>query len=212
MATTGLKHPVFSPIISRQPGQIPTYGAGFVIGKGIKADVTITSVEGKLYGDDSLIEYASKIQGGTISFGVDEISHDNRVTMFGNTKSTSGSSTVLIKGVNDTPQHGGFGYYKTKVIDGVKKYEAKWFYDTVFKEGNDSAETANDNINFSTVECEGTILPVVGLDNDSYLEESIFTLESQAITWLHTKANITGAAAASVASASAPATTTTKNS
>ena len=64
-------------------------------------------------------------------------------------------------------------YYKTKKIDGVRKYEVKWMYDVVFHETNDNAETANENVNFQTVEFTGEILPIIGLGNDDWCEEQL---------------------------------------
>lgn len=192
MATIGIKHPVFAPITSQTSGSKPTYSTGIVLGKAIKADVTLNFAEGTLYADDSLAEYASKFQNGTITFGVDELTDAKKATLFGYTLDSTGGSTVLKKGAKDVAPHGGFGYYKTLQVDGVKKYQAKWFLDTVFRENGDSAETGGENINFQTTEIAGTIMPVIGYRNDDYVEEQTFTTESAAITWLHSNANITG--------------------
>ena len=66
MATTGIKHPVFAPITARNTGAKPTYGTGILVAKATKADITINTAEGKLYADDSLAEYDSKFQSGTL--------------------------------------------------------------------------------------------------------------------------------------------------
>lgn len=192
MATTGIKHPVFAPITARNAGAKPTYGTGILIGKATKADITINTAEGKLYADDALAEYDSKFQSGTVTFGVDELTPTKKAALFGYTLDASGGTTVLKKGATDVAPHGGFGYYKTKKIDGVRKYEVKWMYDVVFRETNDNAETANENVNFQTPEISGEILPVIGLGNDDWCEEQICDTESAAQTVLHTLANISG--------------------
>lgn len=205
MATIGIKHPVFAPITALNEGAKPTYGDGFVVGKAIKADVSIQTAEGTLYADDAVAEYASQFQSGTISFEADDISDVNRCAMFGYTKVTaSGGKSGLKKGALDEAPHGGFGYYKTKVKNGVKLYKAYWFYNTIFSETSDSAETKNDSITFQTISCEGKILPVVGFGNNEYCEECTCSTEADAKTWLHTMAGISGVA---TASASAPAST-----
>lgn len=211
MATIGIKHPVFAPISAFNSGAKPTYDAGFVVCKAIKADLTITTAEGTLYADDAIAEYASKVKGASISFEGDEISDNNRCAMFGYTKvNASGGKSGLKRGALDTPVHGGFGYYKTKTVNNVTMYRAMWFYNAVFTETSDSAETDTENINFQTTTIEGKALPVIGFEKDLIIEEATFSSESEALTWLHTMANISGVATASVASASAPATTSNK--
>ena len=210
MASIGLKHPVFSPITRMNDNAMPTYGTGFVIGKAVKADLTINTIEGSLYADDALAEYASQFQNGSISAEVDEISDNNKVTMFGYKKVTgSGGTSGIKKGAKNETVHGGFGYYKTKVVNGTNFYRATWFFDTVFHETGESNETKGENITFSTTAFEGTILPVFGLGDDDWVEETMFSTEAEAISWLHTRAGISGGV--SVASASAPATTSAKN-
>ena len=205
MATTGIKHPVFAPITSRPAGAKPVYGTGILIGKAIKVDITINTAEGKLYADDSLAEYDSKFQSGSIAAGVDELTPAKKAALFGYTIDSSSGKQVLKKGASDVAPHGGFGYYKTKKIDGVRKYEVKWMYDTVFHETNDNAETANENVNFQTTEFAGEILPIIGLGNDDWCEEQICDTVAAAETALHTYANITGTP--SLRSASAPSNT-----
>lgn len=208
MATIGIKHPVYAPITTYNAGSKPTYGTGFVVGKAIKADITISTVEGKLYGDDALCEYDSQVSDISIGFETDEINDLNRATMFGyNALSATGGSGVTM-GVKDTPAHGGFGYYKTKVVNGVKKYTAKWFLDTVLHETGESNETKGDNINFQTVSCEGKALPIIGLSNDTFCEEVTFTTESAAVSWLNGLANIASVAVQSASSGSSGTSTT----
>lgn len=192
MATTGIKHPVFAPITARNTGAKPTYGTGILLGKATKADITINTAEGKLYADDALAEYDSKFQSGTVALGVDELTPAKKAALFGYTLDATGGKTVLKKGASDVAPHGGFGYYKTKKIDGVRKYEVKWMYDVVFRETNDNAETANENVNFQTPEISGEILPVIGLGNDDWCEEQICDTPEAAETALHILANISG--------------------
>ena len=208
MATIGLKHPVFAPITSFNEAAKPTYGSGFVVGKAVKANVTVSTTEGKLYADDSLAEYASQISDVSIGFETDDISDNNKCSMFGYTKVTSsGGKSGLKKGALDDDVHGGFGYYKTKVKNGTNFYCATWYYDTIFHETGESSETKGDNVNFQTISCEGKALPIIGFGNNDYCEETTFTTEAEAISWLHTNANISGA---STTSASAPSTTSNK--
>ena len=194
MATIGIKHPVYAVISSFPDGAKPTYNpseAG-VLGKATRADVTLNFAEGSLYADDALAEYATKFQNGTITAGFDELTPQKYADILGYRIDATGGSNILRKGAKDTSPYCGFGYYKTKVIDGVKKFQAKVFYKVMFRESGDNAETAAENINFQTLELGATILPVTGFNEDDYSEEQIFTTESAAITYLHTVFGITG--------------------
>lgn len=205
MASIGLKHPVFAPIKQYNTGAIPTYEGGTVVGKAVKADITYTTIEGVLYADDAIAEYDRKIQGVDISFEVDDMADMVKKTVFGYRLSTgSGYSSGVVMGANDETVHGGFGYYKTKVVNKTKFFVARWFYDTVFAETGESNETKGEGITFQTTSVEGKALPVIGCGHDDFYETATFSTESDAISWLHSKAGISGV---SVASASAPAAT-----
>ncbi|MBP0962093.1 MAG: hypothetical protein J5864_08110 [Oscillospiraceae bacterium] len=206
MATIGIKHPVYAVISAMNANAKPTYNASKsgILGKATKADVTLNFAEGSLYADDALAEYATKFQNGTISAGFDELTPQKYADLLGYRIDSTGGTSILRKGAKDSAPHVGFGYYKTKMIDGVKKYQAKVFYNCVFKESGDNAETATDSINFQTVELAATILPVIGFNEDDYTEEQIFTSESAAVTYLHSALGITG----TPSTRSAPAETT----
>lgn len=211
MAQIGLKYLVFAPITQYNEEAAPTYGAGFVVGKAIKADLTLNFAEGKLYADDVLAEYSSQYQDGTIAVGVDEIEDEQRAAMFGYKIETESGTPVLKRGAKSIPVHGGFGYYKTHVKNKVNKYISYWFLDTCFKDASESAATKADSITFNTPEITGTILPIEGYGEDLYLEQATFDTEEAAKTWLKTKANIASARMVSVQS-TAPVTTTSTTS
>ena len=191
MASIGLKMPVFAPIDGEiEEGVRPEYKSGFVVGKAIKADVTINYAEATLYADDILAESDSSFQNGTIDVGVDEITHEIHSKLFGSKIVEVDGISELHAGAKNVSPHGGFGYYKTKVINKKTGYLAKWFLDVQFKPGNDSSETKGDSTSFVTPEFSGTIFSVPGFEEDTYVEEAFFNTESEAKTWLKSKANI----------------------
>ena len=192
MAATGLKYPVYGIITKFNDGAAPTYSTPGVIGKAIKADVTFNSAEGKLYADDALAEYASKFTDGSIVLGIDDITEAKKAALLGYTLNAVSGSNKLIMGAADVAPHVGIGYYKTHMIDGVRKYRTYFFYDVVFRETGDSSETANESITFSTPEITGTILPVQGYGKDNYAEIMTFDSEASAKTHLHELVGITG--------------------
>lgn len=204
MAATGLKYPVYGIITRFNDGASPTYGTPGVIGKAIKADVTFNSAEGKLYADDALAEYASKFTDGSIVLGVDEITEAKKAALLGYTLTAVSGSNKLIMGASDVAPHVGLGYYKTLMIDGVRKYRTFFFYDVVFHETGDSSESANESITFSTPEITGTIIPVNGFGKDNFAEIMTFDSEASAKTHLNELLGITGTPSAR----SAPSETT----
>ena len=192
MAATGLKYPVYGIITRFNDGAAPTYSTPCVIGKAIKADVTFNSAEGKLYADDALAEYASKFTDGSIVLGVDDIPEAKKAAILGYTLSAASGSNKLIMGAADVAPHVGLGYFKTHMIDGVRKYRTYFYYDVVFRETGDSSETANESITFSTPEITGTIIPVNGFGKDNFAEIMTFDTEAGAKTHLNELLGITG--------------------
>lgn len=191
MASIGLKYPVFAPLDGEiVEGTRPEYGTGFVVGKAIKADVTINYADATLYADDILAESDSSFQNGTIDVGVDEITQTVHSKLFGSKSEKVDGVDELHIGAKDVSPHGGFGYYKTKVINKKNGYLAKFFLDVQFKPGNDSSETKADSTSFATPEFSGTIFAVPGYNNDAYAEEAFFDTEDAAKSWLRKKANI----------------------
>lgn len=212
MAKVGMKHPVFAPIEQYNEGEKPTYGTGFVVGGAIKSDLSITYAEGSLYADDVRKEYKKKFVSGALSTEFDEITIQNRATMFGHRITQESGKDVLVMGASDVPVHGGFGYYKTKETGAVPSFEATWYLDTVFTETGESAETQNDSITFQTVEVEGMVFAVSDLGNDDWCETFEASTEAEAKAWLDARANVSSSRmVSSVASYSAPAKTTTTN-
>lgn len=191
MAKIGIRHPVFSPITAENQGDSPTYGTGIILGKMTRADENLNYAEGTLYADDVIAEYASILTGGTITVGVDELTLAKRATLFGHSTSTTGNVTTLFAAADDKSKPGGFGFIKTLVIDGVKKYKARWYYKVVFRESQESSNTANESISFTDTEIVGTILPVFNSDyGDAVYEDTIYESESDAKTYIDTMANL----------------------
>lgn len=204
--------PVFAPVDGEiEEGTRPEYGTGFVVGKAIKADVNINYADATLYADDILSESDSSFQNGTIDVGVDEITLEIHSKLFGSKIVEVEGVKELHSGAKNVAVHGGFGYYKTKVINKKNGYLAKWFLDVQFKPGNDSSATKADSTSFATPEFSGTIFCVPGFEEDTYVEEAFFDTEADAKAWLKGKANITASRVA-VQNVSTPATTSTTTS
>ena len=185
MAKIGLKHPVFSPIVTITEGETPTYGTGIILGKMTKADENLNYAEGTLYADDVIAEYASILTGGTITLGVDELPLSKRTVLFGHSSTTAQEITTMYAASDDKSTPGGFGFIKSLMIDGKKKYKVRWYYRVVFRESQESSSTANESITFTDTEIVGTILPVFSSEiGDAVYEDTVFDTETAARTYL----------------------------
>ena len=54
MAFVGMRYVVAAPVDTETPGTGITYGNGFVVGKAIQANLTITRNNNPLYADDTI--------------------------------------------------------------------------------------------------------------------------------------------------------------
>lgn len=193
MAVIGLKMPIFAKIGAKAPGERPTYTDGTVIAKAISCDLTINTSAAVLYADDAEDERDESFTGGTLSFGVNDLSYDIEALMFGS-KITSGtdesSSKEIIDAANDEAAEGGFGFYRVKKIGGVRKYEAEWLLRTIFKKTNESTATKGESLAFQTPTIEGSIMRVDGYQGGAWRERKLFDTEEECVEYLRDKAGI----------------------
>ncbi len=196
MAKTGLKFPVATPIIGYTGGGQPIYGTGFIIGKAITAEKSIESNDNPLYADNALAENDTSFSGGSIKLGVADFGVDFQnglqiqAKMLGNTvESLTGGGYVIKRDALDISPYLGFGFYKTKLFNGILGYEATWLFKTKFKIPSDSTNTKGKSIEWQTAEIEGTVMAVDGYEGDRYEETAVFETEQAAKSWLIDKAH-----------------------
>lgn len=189
MAIIGLKHFVAAKYVENttEAGVTTiTYTNGFVVGKAIKADLSIENNEVNLYADDAVSETDKSFKGGKITLGIADLSNESYCTMTGHTKDET-SGEITSKG-NDIAPYLGTGFYARKRVNNVDKYRAIWLQKTQYKEPTDSFETKGETIAFQTPSIEGSM----AVDpNDVWKTEKTFDKEEEAIAWLNEKAGIT---------------------
>ena len=198
MAKTGLKFPVFAPIVKEEYGKAPTYGAGFIIGEGISADLTLNYSDNPLYSNDRESNNDKTFTGGTIALGVDdygakkELAQEVESSLLGYGTDDVNTNVCYI-GSNPNAPYGGTGYYKTAKYrdNGGAYYEAFWIYRTQYSKTSDSAKTKGSSVEWQTPELSGKIFSVPGLPADrDIMEKATFDTEEEARQWLLTKAKI----------------------
>lgn len=184
MAKIGCKYPCFAPIVSdASASALPTYSAGASIGELVAANLTIQLASGKLYADDGISESIDEFMSGTVAMETDEMS-DATASMIYGCDVTDGE---VIYNVDDTPVYGGLAYYKTVMIDGVRKYQCYFYPKVKAILGNDNAQTKGSSITFQT---NSTSFEVFKSKNGDWRRTETFTTEAAAIAWVQDKLSV----------------------
>lgn len=196
MAKIGLLFPVMAPIAAENYGEPPVYGEGFVVGKAISAEKSITVNSTPLYGDDAVAENDTSFASGTLTLGVTDFgtTRDSNLAVqakiLGHRIMTINGAEVLRKSQSDEAPYLGTGYYKTKMISGEKFYEATWLYKTQYQEPSESTNTKGQSVEWQTPTITGNIMLVEGMDGDTWEDTAQFATRQEAENWLKSLANI----------------------
>lgn len=196
MAKIGLLFPVMAPIMAENYGEPPTYGEGFVVGKAVSADKSITTNSNPLYGDDAVAENDTSFASGTLTLGVTDFgtTKDSNLAVqakiLGHRIMTVNGAEVLRKAQSDEAPYLGTGYYKTKQINNEKFYEATWLYKTQYQEPSETTNTKGQSVEWQTPTITGNIMLVEGMDGDTWEDTAQFATKQEAENWLKTLANI----------------------
>lgn len=198
MAYIGLKNAVIARIKNETQGQAIEYDTGMVFGKTISANITLNNASSPLYADDVVVEDDNATTGGTAELNLADISDEVKAYALGYKKGTDsgeGNSQRYIKTGEGAP-YVGFGFIRTRVMDGKRSYKAYWIYKTQFALGAISAQTKGQTVSWQTPTVSGTIM---GVQNDASLtdnfyEESSFNTVAEADAYLKKMAAITAPA------------------
>ena len=77
MASFGAKFPNFSPIKGEPENELPTYSGATVLGRLIKADLSVTLASGKLFADDGMAESVDEFSSATITMETDDMTNSD---------------------------------------------------------------------------------------------------------------------------------------
>lgn len=183
MAKIGLAAPCWAPINVESTTALPTYTAGFALGKAVKADLTIEYAEGKMYADNQLVEDVSEFASGSISLETDNLTLANMGTIYG----AAIVDDELGNGADDTPPFGGFAYYQILQVAGVKKYRAFFYPKVKAKMGDETASTKANSFELGATPVTLTVYkPSFG--KWRYVKE--FTTEAAALAYVQAKLSV----------------------
>jgi phi13 family phage major tail protein len=188
MAYIGLSNPYIAQLVSESAKE---YKNGFACGKAISTNITANYVEGKLYANNALSEYAKEFKDGSITLGTDRLPYQASSVCFGHEVDKDGKK-IIFKSTDDA-NYVGVGFYVSRVEDNVKTYEATIVYKAKFNEAANDFQTKGDTIEFKTPSIEGTIM---ALSTGEWKETQTFDSEEAADAWLKTTLGIADEAAA----------------
>lgn len=202
MARIGLNYLVAAPIpVAPAYGSLPTYGDGFVVGRAIEANISISMNDNNLYADNRVVNVDKSFASGTITLGVDEFGSGTEQTQAEVEEILTGGKIIEENGekyldFGESPKLNtvGLGWIVPgRYPDTEEKYfETVWYRQVTFGgTGDENAQTKGDNISWNTPTIDGIIKPVPGVNSETNIRrKSRFATETEAIVWLNTIANI----------------------
>lgn len=202
MARIGLNYLVAAPIPTAPAyGSLPTYGAGFIVGRAIEANISISMNDNNLHADNRVVNVDKSFANGTITLGVDEFGSGTEQTQAEVEETLTGGKIVEENGeryldFGESPKLNtvGLGWIVPgRYPDTEQKYfETVWYRQVTFGgTGDENAQTKGDNISWNTPTIDGVIKPVAGVNSETNIRRKArFDTEAEAIVWLNTIANI----------------------
>ncbi len=163
-----------------------TYTNGQYLGPASTFNISPTANDVKDYGDDRTVETDTSVTGGTTSVELNERTADIYCLLLGHTKDIE--SGVVLSNVDDIAPYVGLGAVGKSMRSGSRKYTAKWYHKTQFKEPNDENATKQESTSFTHTTLEGNLFTC---ENGDWKEEKEFDTLATAKEWLNTKAGIT---------------------
>lgn len=191
MAYIGMRYPVASKIATESAGSEPTYGTGFVVGKAISANLTITRNDNPLYADDAIAEEDNGITAMSIEVGTDDLDESVQENLLGVKKDATGTP-ILYFDTDAAAPYVGFGYIRVRRLNGATKFQAIWMHKVQFGQTSETAQTKGESIEWQTPTITGRAMGV-SLNSPaaiSFRKRAVFETEAAAKTWLNTQANI----------------------
>lgn len=191
MAFIGMRHVVVARVTAETAGAEPTYNAGMVAGKAITGNLTINRNNNPLYADDAIAEDDNGVTGMSLELGLDDLLENVREYMLGLVKvaGTSGSNDTYYDTEESAP-YVGLGYIRVRRKNGETKYQAVWYYKSLFGETTENSQTKGETIEWQTPTLTGTVMGVTVNSKITYRKYQVFDTLSAAESWLDGLAGI----------------------
>ena len=177
MAKIGLNNFLFG-ILTEDSDGAATYGAATKPGKAVSCNVEISNNEATLYADDALAESDTSFQSGTVTMGIDRDDLETQAVLLGH-EITDGN---LVRNANDVAPYVGLGRIVVMMVGGVYKYKVEFLHKVKFSEPSQEDQTKAEDVEFNTVEIEGTVST---LSSGDWSKSQTFDTREAALTYLN---------------------------
>lgn len=150
MAKYGARYIKWAPFASSNPepeNALPNYGTAMSMNKLVKVTDNPSFAEGKIYGDDSIAEYASEFTENAIDVEISDMDNTLAAAVFGATKESN--SEDLVSGADDAAPYGGFGFISLKMVNGKKSYVGIFYPKCKAVPQGEEYNTKGENITFT---------------------------------------------------------------
>lgn len=176
MAYIGLRKPIVATRTAYN-----TYGEPAALGKAVSFTDTPNVATAELYGDDSLAESDKSVTKSALTIGTTDIPDDMQNIMYGHTKSDDGE---IASKSDDIANYCGLGLIGVKKIDGVRKFEARWYPKVQFEDPETSINTKGESTEFQTLSTNSTAMPD---DDGTWRIMESFSTEDEAVAYINKK-------------------------
>ena len=152
MAKIGLNSFLFG-ILTEDTDGAATYGEATKPGKAISCNVEISNNDVKLYADDAVAESDTSFQSGSVTLGIDRDDLETQATLLGH-QITDGN---IVRNSYDVAPYVGLGRIVVMMVQGQYKYKVEFLNKVKFAEPSQEDTTKGEDVEFGTVEIEGTV-------------------------------------------------------
>ena len=192
MSYIGMRSLVAAPVESHTDGSAITYGAGFVVGPAVAANLSYIINDNPDFGDDVEVDNDNGINGYNGTADATDIEDEIMAKLLG-WETVGTGDNVEYEASDVEPPKMGWGFMRVKMHRGVRKYEAKWFHKAQFTQQTLNAATKARQIewNHPQLNVTGIGAYIDGTGKARWFRHKTFTTEEAAREWLYAKANIT---------------------
>ena len=163
MAKIGMLYPKYAKITigtDDSGNETETYGELKVMGKAIRASVTINTSEAKLYADDGLAEMAKEFIEGSISEETDDMEDSVAADLYGATMSEAegGTAGKMVYRDTDASAYLRHGFIVRRMKGNKYQYKAIIYTKVMFNIPNEDYETKGETITFKSNSITGKLM------------------------------------------------------
>lgn len=183
MAYTGYRYPRYCKIDIEEDGT-ETLQPGRVMGKGIRAEITVDTSEAILYADDGPAESVREFSGGSISQETDDLENQVLADLTGAALSEDGELTANDA---DVPPFLRVGFLSRKVKNNKVSYKGTVYMKVQYGVPGESYETKGQNTTFKTPTIAGRIYRN---ENGDWKKQKEFPTVAAALAYVDELVNI----------------------